>query len=169
MDDGNAPAVVQSTAEMRAEFTRLSEKTTPTFAHLRARLPRSGRTNQVFAASERMSVLLKTYASGGENELHSHSNEDHVFIVLQGSAIFYGPEGEERRLSKNDCAFFPSGAIYRFLANEEDGPLVLVRVGAVVDPAQDVLARVDVTGGVMDGYSQENRRDELVFGDDWFE
>ena len=35
--------------------------------------------------------LIKVYASGGENTLHAHNNEDHMFVILQGTAIFHGP------------------------------------------------------------------------------
>ena len=31
----------------------------------------------------------KVYSKGGENALHSHDIEDHVFLVLQGEASFF--------------------------------------------------------------------------------
>ncbi|MBI2726331.1 MAG: cupin domain-containing protein [Polaromonas sp.] len=135
---------------------RLSQKTVPSFFHIRARLPKAGRTNQVLGASKYMNVVLKTYATGGENELHAHSNEDHLFVVLQGSAIFYGPKNETKRVEKNDCVLIPSGAFYWFQAEEEE-PLVMLRVGAALDPHKDILARIDIEGRSFDGYSEKNK------------
>ena len=48
----------------------------------------------MLAATRNMTVVLKTYAAGGENGLHAHTNEDHVFLILEGGATFYGPKGE---------------------------------------------------------------------------
>lgn len=56
----------------------------PTFFKLEAQLPTQGRTNIPLASSQTMWVVLKTYASGGENELHAHPHEDHTFVILQG-------------------------------------------------------------------------------------
>ena len=57
-----------------------------------------GRTDTVLAATEDLSVRLKVYSSGGENELHAHPTEDHVFVILQGSARFYGPDEKPKTL-----------------------------------------------------------------------
>lgn len=76
--------IVNSADDWRAEILRLAQKKTPSFFHLTAPLPSTGRTNQVLGATDMLSVVLKTYAEGGENELHAHPNEDHVFVVLQG-------------------------------------------------------------------------------------
>ncbi len=66
----------------------------PSFFRLEAQLPKQGRTDTPVAASDKIWVVLKTYAADGENGLHAHPNEDHTFIVLQGEATFYGPNGE---------------------------------------------------------------------------
>ena len=51
-----------------------------------------------------MWAVLKVYASGGENELHAHPQEDHAFIVLQGRAAFFGPNDEAVTLQPvEDC------------------------------------------------------------------
>ena len=57
---------------------------------LKAQMLDQGRTDTVLAATEDLSVRLKVYASGGENGLHAHVDEDHVFVILQGSAKFSG-------------------------------------------------------------------------------
>ena len=61
----------------------------PSFFKMRAQMLDKGRTNTALARTENMWATLKVYASGGENGLHTHPNEDHTFIVLQGSARYY--------------------------------------------------------------------------------
>jgi mannose-6-phosphate isomerase-like protein (cupin superfamily) len=161
--------LANSSADWHKEMERLAEKTTPSFFHLTAQLPKQGRTNQVYGATPNMSVVLKTYANGGENELHAHGNEDHVFLVLQGSAVFFGPKNEERRVKKNDCVLIPRGALYRFTADEGAEPLVMARVGAAVDSSKDVLARVSADGLPFDGYSEGNKETPVILGPHWFE
>ncbi|MBI2768011.1 MAG: cupin domain-containing protein [Burkholderiales bacterium] len=143
-------------------MTEMARSELPSFFHMRARLPTRGRTNQVLGASRYMNVVLKTYASGGENELHAHTNEDHLFVVMQGAATFYGPRGEARQVARNDCVLLPAGACYRFQAREGDEPLVMLRVGAAHDPDADILARVDEEGRPFDGYSKENKEVPVV-------
>jgi len=63
----------------------------------------------------------------------------------------------------------PRGALYRFVADEGAEPLVMVRIGAAIDPAQDVLARIDETGAAFDGYSERNKEAPVVLGERWFE
>ena len=161
--------VITSTKDWQQETARLSAKKTPTFVHLSAQLPAQGRTNQILAATPHLSLVLKTYASGGENELHAHTNEDHVFIVLQGGATFHGPNGESRQVRKNDCVLIPRDALYWFAAEEGAEALVMARIGATLDATKDVLARVDAKGAPFDGYSEGNKELPVVLGDKWFE
>lgn len=160
---------VNTSSEWKEAVERLSAKSGPSFFHLRAQLPDQGRTNQILAASDRMSVVLKTYASGGENGLHAHTNEDHIFVILQGAATFHGPKGERKHVSQNDCVFLPRGSLYWFAADQDREPLVLLRIGAVVDGALDPLARVDAHGHSVDGEDPANKPVPLVLSDKWFE
>nr|WP_315594199.1 cupin domain-containing protein [uncultured Cupriavidus sp.] len=161
--------IANSARQWREEMERMAQRKTPSFFHIRARLPKQGRTNQVLGASPYMNVVLKTYASGGENEIHAHTNEDHVFVVLQGGATFFGPRGETKNVGKLDCVLVPAGAFYSFHANEGE-PLVMLRVGAAIDPSSDVLARVDEHGNPFDGYSEKNREVPIILDEQrWFE
>jgi len=161
--------IANTAQEWRDAMAKMAERTTPSFFHIRAQLPQQGRTNQVLGASKYMNVVLKTYASGGENEVHAHTNEDHVFVVLKGSATFFGPRGEERQVSKNDCVLIPSRALYSFHANEGEA-LVMLRVGAAIDPGSDILARVDEHGSPFDGYSEKNKEVPIVLDENaWFD
>lgn len=156
--------IVNSAQEWRDAMAEMAKRKTPSFFHIRTRLPQQGRTNQVLGASPYMNVVLKTYAGGGENEIHAHTNEDHVFVVLQGGATFFGPRGETRRVGRNDCVLVPAGAFYSFQADETE-PLVMLRVGAAIDPAADVLARVDEQGKPFDGYSERNKEVAAILSD----
>ena len=160
--------IVTSTAQWNEEMARFAKRTVPSFFPIKARLPKQGRTNQVLGATTHMSVVLKTYASGGENEIHAHSNEDHVFVILQGGAVFFGPKDERKEAHKNDCILIPRNAFYRFHALEEE-PLVMLRIGAAIDPAKDVLARIDLDGAPFDGHSEKNKEVPLILEEDkWF-
>ena len=167
IDTSIAP-IANSAQEWRDAMAELAKRTTPSFFHIRAYLPKQGRTNQVLGASPYMNVVLKTYASGGENEIHAHTNEDHVFVVMQGGATFYGPRGETRSVLRNDCVLVPAGALYSFHADEGE-QLVMLRVGAAIDPSTDVLARVDEQGEPFDGYSEKNKEVPFVLSDVMYE
>lgn len=160
--------IATSTADWRRKIEEHAAIRTPTVFQMRAQLPRQGRTNIVLGATPTMSVVLKTYASGGENELHAHPDEDHLFVVLQGCARFYGPRGETKDVARNGCVLLPRGSLYRFhaLAGE---PLVMLRVGAVSEPDADPLARVDIDGAPFEGYSDANKEVPVVLDDKWFE
>lgn len=135
---------------------------------LRARLPVQGRGSALLAATDRMWVNLKTYAEGGENTLHAHSNEDHFFIVLQGRAVFYGPDGENVTFAVNEGIMLPRGCSYYFHA-EEGEPLVLLRVGCVFDADKPPWGRVDRDGKPLFAVSKENKAVETIFSDDYYE
>lgn len=153
--NGPVAPIVNSANAWRAEMLRLAKKKTPSFFHLTAPLPSTGRTNQVLGSTEMLSVVLKTYAEGGENELHAHPNEDHIFLVLQGGARFEGPAGEVHEARRYDCVLLPAGSFYKFQAFDDEA-LVLLRVGAALSLGADVLQRVGMDGRPFDGYSAEN-------------
>ena len=96
--DGTA-TIAQSPEDFRVKLTTQIVEGKPTFFKLEAQLPKQGRTDTALAASDKMWVVLKTYAADGENGLHAHPNEDHTFVVLQGEATFYGPNGSRRRVT----------------------------------------------------------------------
>lgn len=137
----------------------------PQLFRMRARLPRKGRAAALLASTDRMWMALKTYAEGGENELHTHTNEDHGFIVLQGRARFFGPDGESVVLGRNEGIMLPRGCLYRF-ETEGDEPLVVLRVGCVVDAARSPWGRTDAEGRQIFGNAAENNTVETVFDED---
>lgn len=164
--DGTA-AIAQSPEDLRAKLARQTVEARPAFFKLEAQLPQQGRTDTPVAASEKMWVVLKTYAADGENGLHAHPNEDHTFLVLQGEATFYGPNGESRTIGKNEGVLLPHGTFYWFKAATAE-PLVMVRVGAAAFNGVDRHGRINPDGSEMRGDSAENKQVELIMSDRWF-
>lgn len=149
----------------RERLDELARAQGPTVFGLRTPLPAQGRTDVPLAATGSFSVVLKTYASGGENALHGHVNEDHVFIVMQGAARFTGKDGVLCALGRHQGILIPAGTLYRFEAVGEE-PLVLIRVGAVTGEGLDRFARIGPGGESMDAFSAENKQVELVYAKD---
>ena len=135
----------------------------PTVFSLKAQMLDQGRTDTVLAATEDLSVRLKVYASGGENGLHAHVDEDHVFVILQGSARFFGPDEEEVDLSANQGIMMPKGMLYRFFATSTDECLVMLRIGTPNFQKQAKNDRIDRNGKPMGGDSKANKKVPVVF------
>ena len=128
----------------------------PSFFRLRTQLLDDGRSNTPIAETENMWARLKVYASGGENTLHAHPNEDHMFIILAGQATFYGPQGEEKTLGRNEGIMLPAGSFYHFHATSVE-PLVLLRIGCGANDRGDHLKRIAIDGGPLPGKSKANK------------
>lgn len=113
----------------------------------------SGRSNQVVAHSDDMTVTVKVYAEGGENALHTHQSEDHSFFVLAGQATFHlGKEDRVVVVNRYEGVLLPKGAFYRFESTGKEN-LVLYRVGAKRLGGDD---RLGVDGKPLPGGSKEN-------------
>ncbi len=136
----------------------------PTRFKMKARLLEQGRTNTPLARTGNMWATLKVYASGGENTLHTHPNEDHMFVIMQGRARFYGAKGKETDLGRNEGIMLPAGAYYWFKAIGDE-PLVLLRVGARAN-RKDPADRRNIMGKAMPGNSRENKRRPVIYRDD---
>ena len=75
---------------------------------------------------------IKVYNDGGENGVHCHPFEDHIFFVLQGQATFSDANGAMTVVGPNEGMTVPRGALYSFLASSDEN-LVMLRIGAAVD------------------------------------
>lgn len=140
----------------------LARRTKPYSFRVRAQLLDQGRTDTVLAATEDLTMRIKVYASGGENELHAHPHEDHLFVILQGSARFHGPSDESVELGPYEGFMVPKGNFYRFLATGTE-PLVLLRVGSPGKERQAEPSRINIRGEPMEGESKENRTFPVIF------
>ena len=101
---------------------------------LRTPLLSAGRSMELLAATDRLKVRIKVYAEGGENGLHTHNDEDHAFVILQGQATFYDADEDATVLNPYEGIMLPRGAFYRF-ASTGDENLVLIRIGTGDLPA----------------------------------
>ena len=82
LDTVDKGQVEKETEEMRkAREEMVAKSPPPQIFKLRAELLKQGRSNQTVADTGNMWVNLKVYASGGENGLHNHTNQDHFHLV----------------------------------------------------------------------------------------
>jgi mannose-6-phosphate isomerase-like protein (cupin superfamily) len=139
----------------------------PALFKLRAALPKQGRGHAFLGATDSMWIMLKTYAADGENLVHTHVNEDHTFIVMQGQAKFSGPNGEISVLKKHEGILLPCGSMYSFMA-EGGEPLVVLRIGCHVDKTKPAWGRLDAKGVPLRGGAAENNTVPTVFLDGQF-
>jgi mannose-6-phosphate isomerase-like protein (cupin superfamily) len=137
---------------------------------LKTALLKKGRTHRVIASTQGdghgMNLAIKCYAEGGENEFHTHLQEDHTFVVLQGRAIFHQPDMPDRELGRNEGILLPAGAFYKFESVPGE-PLVLLRVGNSYKPVEGSEGardddRMGADGKPLPGHSIENKHVEGV-------
>lgn len=153
--------VENETEEMRQKREEILAKTPPPqFFKLSAQLLKQGRSNKILADTGTLWLNLKVYAGGGENGLHNHSDEDHAHIVMQGSACFFGPRGEERHCGPYEGVMLPAGAYYRFHATSEE-PLVLLRVGCW-HKKQSGNKRFNIYGEALPAEAKGNGQVEVI-------
>ncbi|HEY7061600.1 MAG TPA: cupin domain-containing protein [Chloroflexota bacterium] len=129
------------------------------FFKLRTPLLSKGRLDTELTRTDNMRVWMKCYAEGGENVLHAHPSEDHIFVILQGQARFHDKDDNERVLGRNEGIMLPAGAFYYF-ESCGDEPLVMLRVGAYTEPPK--AARIGLDGHVIVGNSEENKHEDPV-------
>ena len=87
-----------------------------------------------------------------------------MFVILDGTACFYGPEGEEKVLGRNEGLMLPAGSFYSFQATSEE-PLVLLRVGCSANDRADHGKRIAIDGGPLPGKSKANKWKAPVYRD----
>jgi mannose-6-phosphate isomerase-like protein (cupin superfamily) len=126
-------------------------------------LPEQGNDRTYLSHTDKMWLFLTVHApENGENKMHTHYNEDHSFVVLQGEAVFSGPNGEVARLRKNQGIMLPRGTYYTFYAANNE-PLAMLRIGCVVDPTVNAHGRRTSDGEEITGNSAANNAVPTVF------
>ena len=99
---------------------------------LKTQLVSEGHTRFMLAETDLMTLRIHCYSPGiGENALHAHTKEDHIFVVLDGTAQFNTERDGKTVLTatKNHAVVLPAGSYYQF-CNSGQTPLVMVRIGA---------------------------------------
>jgi quercetin dioxygenase-like cupin family protein len=90
-----------------------------------------GRTTELRASTERMTIMVKAYAEGGENAMHNHPHEDHSFIVLEGEATFHiETDGNAHVVGRYEGILIPKDVNYWFSSSGGQN-LIMVRFGAL--------------------------------------
>ena len=112
---------------MSAVETQASPKAQP--FKLRAPLLEKGRQDTPLFATDLMWAHIKVYAEGGENDLHAHMKEEHVFIVLEGQCTIWGEDGVPLVMNRYDGVLLPMGTRYRLQSTGATN-LVMLRLGA---------------------------------------
>ena len=149
--------MASDTTLMPAAETAASE---PEILTLRTQLVSAGHTKDLLAGTDHMTFHIHCYGpKGGENGLHAHVDEDHVFVVLQGEAQFYGRSGPLPALKKNQALMLPRGAFYSF-ENSGNDCLVLLRFGAMEKNWKG--GRLDPDGQPIAGRAQTHHSKEPV-------
>lgn len=150
----------QTALQTRAQQLSFSMRNLP--------LLEDGATMELLGLSPMLWAHSKVYSSGGENALHSHDIEDHVFLVLQGQANFHFDDQSSTVVRAFDGVIIPRGTHYRFKADEEYGNLVMFRVGAALVkdssdlhpkfriPQEAMQSRSDALGHYAAGDAKKN-------------
>jgi len=130
-------------------------------------LLKSGATMDLLGNGQHMWAHAKVYSTGGENSLHQHDVEDHLFIVLSGKAVFSFGDDSSVEALPFEGVFLRKGTFYKFRAEGGEN-LVLMRVGAaVVDhpdeldetyhvPKELIKTRKSTDGKFADGGAKKN-------------
>ena len=130
---------------------------------LRTPYMKQGRITQLVAETENMWIHTKINYEGGENEIHTHLDEDHSFIVLEGQMSVFDEKGNEIKVEKHQGVMIPRGAYYRYL-NTGPENLVVIRVGSGIKgkPQGGVEMRVRPDGKPLIASSEENKTVEPI-------
>jgi mannose-6-phosphate isomerase-like protein (cupin superfamily) len=132
----------------------------PTRFRLRIPLLDAGSMSTVLAKTENFELKIRCYAPNqGENAMHSHHNQDHSFVILQGTARFFGPRGEVWDLGRNEGIMLYDGSWYCF-RNSGSEPLVVLRIASFMPQNGDPNKRLGVHGEQIDAHTPENKRPE---------
>lgn len=132
-------------------------KTTPQASVFSIEAPylSEGRINVPLAETEDMWLSLKVNAEGGENAIHTHTKEDHAFVVLEGQVTFFDEKGNETVLGPYQGIMLPKGAYYRYL-NTGGTNLFLLRVGTGARGGQNGETRLGPGGQPLRANTAEN-------------
>jgi mannose-6-phosphate isomerase-like protein (cupin superfamily) len=119
---------------------------------------KQGRITQLVAETANLWIHTKINAEGGENEIHTHLDEDHSFIVLEGQMSVFDEKGNEMQVKQYQGVMIPKGAYYRYL-NTGSGNLVVIRIGAGIkgQPQGGEEMRVRPDGRPLPAESVENK------------
>lgn len=125
----------------------------PQLVSLKIPLLSAGMSRDMLCSGEYSTFRIHCYSTGmGEKHgLHAHLEEEHLFIVLEGRAVFSSMGGQMPPVGKNEGIWLPKGCFYEFI-NPGPDPLVVLRFGAQAAGANASL-RIDPEGCPIKGRS----------------
>lgn len=124
--------------------------------NLRTPYLEEGKTTDVRARTDLLTVTMKVCAEGGENAMHNHPHEDHSFIVLEGEATFHIERDDNIKVvHRYEGIMLPKKVNYSFLSTGNEN-LVMIRVGAFYPGEKPGRRAPD--GHDIPGSSLENKR-----------
>jgi mannose-6-phosphate isomerase-like protein (cupin superfamily) len=150
-------------ASATAARIQKDEKPQTKLFSLRTPYMKQGRVTQLVAETENLWIHTKINYEGGENEIHTHLDEDHSFIVLEGQMSVFDEKGNELKVGKYQGVMIPRGAYYRYL-NTGPENLVVIRVGTGIKgkPQGGEEMRIRPDGKPLPAYSAENKTIEPI-------
>lgn len=152
-----------------AEKAQTSEKAKAKFFSLKTPYMIQGRMTPVVAKTDTLKLQVKVNAEGGENEIHTHLNEDHAFVVLEGQMSIFDETGHETKVQQYQGVMLPKGAFYRYL-NTGTQNLVLLRVSALLAdrPPAGKPTRIDTDGVGFYGGAKNKELPRIVMEGKFF-
>jgi mannose-6-phosphate isomerase-like protein (cupin superfamily) len=133
----------------------IETKQAATVFDLRTPYLEQGRTTDLRAKTDLMTIMAKVYAEGGENAMHNHPHEDHAFIVLEGEATFHIESDDNTKVvGRWEGVMLPKGVNYYFQSSGGQN-LVMIRVGASYPGEKH--GRLTPDGRDIPGGSEENK------------
>ena len=120
----------------------------------------AGMSRDLLCSGDNSTFRIHCYSTGmGEDHgFHAHIEEEHLFVVLHGEAIFSSLDGRLPPTKKNQGIWVPKGCFYEFI-NPGPEPLVVLRFGACAQGANESL-RVTPEGDPIKG--RMNKHPELA-------
>ncbi len=140
----------------------LSKAPQPERFKMRIELLDKGSKTNLLAETDNLRIQIRCYsAQGGENAMHTHHNQDHSFVVLQGEACFRFPDDGKMELGRNEGIMLPAGAYYCF-QNSAAEPLVVMRITSLAKDEGDPDVRLGLHGKQIESTSAENNRPRKI-------
>ncbi|MES3000004.1 MAG: cupin domain-containing protein [Pseudomonadota bacterium] len=142
----------------KTAIQRPDEKPHAMMFSLKAPYMEQGRVTQLVAKTPNLRIHTKVNAEGGENEIHTHLDEDHSFVVLEGQMSVFDEQGNEMVVMPHQGVLLPKGAFYRYL-NTGQGNLVVLRIGTgfADTPEGGAAKRVSTAGHEIREGTAENK------------
>ena len=103
----------------------------PEMIDLKIPLVEKGMTRDLLAQGDHSTFRIHCYGpnEGEVHGLHAHTDEEHIFVILNGVANFSSIDGDLPQLGKYQALWLPKGCFYEFV-NPGPEPMVALRFGS---------------------------------------